>query len=167
MSRAKDKGTAFETDVAKFLSEKLGCEVRRNPLMASLDQGDLMGVEFCGKHFCIECKAEKAYKLSEWMGELEREMPYAETNVGCVVFKRKGFGEANMGRQFVLMDLDILARLLKGRDFANSDVFIEARIKREYDERIDRLMNALHEQTELISWLRKRKEGEDAGRESE
>lgn len=114
MSRSKDKGTAFETAAALYLSTRLGVEVRRNPLMASLDQGDLFGVFFGKKHFCIECKNEKSYKLAEWMKELEREMPYADTDVGCVLFHRKGVGLPNMGKQFVLMDLDMLIRLLKG-----------------------------------------------------
>lgn len=115
MSKAKDKGTAFETAAAKHLSEAFSVEVRRNPLMASLDQGDLFGVFVAGKHFCIECKNEKEYKLAEWMGELEREMPYADTDVGCVIFKRKGVGLDRFGKQFVLMDVDGLVNLLKGK----------------------------------------------------
>lgn len=115
MSKAKDKGTAFETAAARHLSEALSMEVRRNPLMASLDQGDLFGVFVAGKHFCIECKNEKEYKLAEWMGELEREMPYADTNIGCVIFKRKGVGLNSFGKQYVLMDVDGLVNLLKGR----------------------------------------------------
>ena len=56
MSRQKEKGTKFETEAARWLSERLGVEVRRNPLMASLDQGDLFGVFHEGRHFVIECK---------------------------------------------------------------------------------------------------------------
>ena len=116
MSKQKQKGTALETAAARYLSEQLGVDVRRNALMADLDQGDLYGVRAAGKHFCIECKNEKAYKLAEWMKELEREMTYSDTNVGCVLFHRNGVGLQNMGKQFVLMDVDILIRLLKGKE---------------------------------------------------
>lgn len=146
MSRSKDKGTAFETAAARYLSERLHCEVRRNPLMASLDQGDLFGVFVAGKHFCIECKNEKEYKLAEWMGELEREMPYADTDIGCVMFKRKGAGLDNFGKQFVLMDVDMLVNLLEGR-------LADPNISPYYEQRMSIKDEIIHVLTELIGKL--------------
>lgn len=113
MSKQRQKGTAFETAAARHFSEQLGVDVRRNPLMASLDQGDLFGVKARGKHFCVECKNESTYKLAEWMTELEREMTHSDTDVGCVLFHRRGVGLTNMGQQYVLMTLDQLIRLIK------------------------------------------------------
>lgn len=116
MSAQRKKGTALETAAAKYFSEKLGIEVRRNPLMADLDQGDLYGIRAKGKHFCVEVKNCAAYRLSQWMKELEREMQHSDTDIGCVLFHRNGVGIQNTGKQFVLMDVDILIRLLKGEE---------------------------------------------------
>lgn len=113
MSRQKQKGTAFETESAKGLSERLGVEVRRNPLMASLDQGDLHGIYIDGEPFVVECKDHKKYDFAGWQKELDREMECAETDIGCVLFHRNGIGIQRIGEQGVYMNVDILCRLLE------------------------------------------------------
>lgn len=114
MSRQKKKGTAFETAVAEYLAGMLGVEVRRNPLMASLDQGDLYGVFHHGKHFVIECKDYSGkYELAQWLSELQREMECSDTDEGAVVFHRNGVGAKSMGEQGVFMSLETLCRILE------------------------------------------------------
>lgn len=115
MSRQKEKGTKFETEAARWLSERLGVEVRRNPLMASLDQGDLFGVFHDGRHFVIECKDHRRYDFPQWLKELEREMDCSGSDVGCVLFHRNGIGITRMGEQGVFMSLETLCRILEGR----------------------------------------------------
>lgn len=114
MSKQRQKGTALETACARYFSEKLGVDVRRNPLMASLDQGDLFGIKANGKHFVVEVKNCTSYRLAGWMKELEREKECADTDLGCVLFHRRGVGIQNTGKQYVLMDVDTLIELLKG-----------------------------------------------------
>jgi len=114
VSKQKQKGTSFESAAAEWLTERLGTEVRRNVLMAQLDQGDLYGVFIDGKPLVIECKNEREYKLSEWMGELEREMENSDTDVGIVLFHRRGIGLPNMGKQYVLTDLETFTRIMRG-----------------------------------------------------
>lgn len=114
MSRQRQKGTAFENLCAQYLSDELGVEVRRNPLLGALDQGDLSGIVIGGDHFTVECKDYSGkYRLAEWSEELEREMFYCSTDKGCVVFKIAGKGEKSMGEQGVYMKLKHLVALLK------------------------------------------------------
>lgn len=115
MSKQKRKGTAFESMCIRWLTERLGVEVRRNALMGALDQGDLFGIVIGGKHFTVECKDYSGkYRLAEWSEELEREMGYCDTDIGAVVFKMAGAGEKHMEEQGVFMRLKTLCALIDG-----------------------------------------------------
>lgn len=114
MSKQKKKGSEFEKKVAVYISGELGIEVRRNALMAALDQGDLYGVFHHGKHFVIECKDYSGkYELAQWLSELQREMECSDTDEGAVVFHRSGVGAKSMGEQGVFMSLETLCRILE------------------------------------------------------
>ena len=115
MSKQKRKGSDFEKRCAQWLTERLGVEVRRNPLMGALDQGDLFGIVIGGKHFTVECKDYSGkYRLPEWSEELEREMGHCDTDIGTVIFKMAGAGPKHMGDQGVFMRLETLCSLIDG-----------------------------------------------------
>lgn len=112
MSKAKAKGTAFETAVVRYLKETIGGDVERRTLSGSNDRGDVQGVFLGDERVVIECKAHRELKLSEWLKEADREAENDGAAFGIVVAKRRGFGESRMGEQYAVMKLETLARLL-------------------------------------------------------
>lgn len=93
MSRQRQKGTRMETAMARYLG------LDRAPLRGSKDTGDLTGTDWV-----IEVKNHNSYDIAGWMGELEREMANAGSELGCVIFHRRGVDPVNNpGGQFVLM----------------------------------------------------------------
>lgn len=104
----KQKGTAFETAVLRFLSEA-GHKVRRMPPAGGKDVGDLQVDHLLGL-WVLEAKAVKAQDLAKWCNELEVELQNSEAPWGCVVHKRRMRGVA---QSFVTMDLETFSRLLQ------------------------------------------------------
>lgn len=119
MSRQKQKGTGFETAVVRFLREELADErIERRTLGGSGDRGDVAGVTLpTGGRVVIECKAHERQEMARWLREAEAERQNDGALVGCVVSKRRGYGEARMGEQLVTMTLmDFAVALGAGRD---------------------------------------------------
>lgn len=112
MNRSKDKGTAFESQVAEDLREALGPTIERRALSGANDRGDISGVYFMGREVVIECKNHRKMELAEWMDELEAEMGNADAMFGAVVHKRRGCGAANFGETYVSMPLHVYERML-------------------------------------------------------
>lgn len=115
MSKQKRKGTLFEVMVLNFLKLMLPfLDLDRMPLRGSKDEGDIRGFKIHGIRCVIECKNCREYKLSEWAEEAEEEMNNADAGFWFVVFKRRGIGEKNMGKTYVLTDLDNLTAIAAG-----------------------------------------------------
>lgn len=111
---SKRKGTAFESSVANYLAEALQDDrIERRTLQGAKDRGDVAGVRFKGERVVVECKAEKAFKPSEWLREAEAERENDGAGFGVVVAKRRGVGEARTGEQLVLMTLETFAKFLR------------------------------------------------------
>ena len=112
MSRQRSQGTSLETATSAYL-EGLG-DVTREPLHGSRDVGDIHGIYLAGAPVVVECKHYRGrYELSEWTGELEREMRNAGTPYGFVVAKRRGFSlENNPGAQYAITTLETMAAIL-------------------------------------------------------
>ena len=114
-NKGKRKGTAFESQVARFLSERLGKPgIERRALQGANDRGDIAGVVVAGRRVVIECKAEKSLRIPEYLSEAEAERVNDGAWVGVAVCKRRGVGEANAGNQLVCMTLETFARILEG-----------------------------------------------------
>ena len=96
---------AFDTDT-----------IERRVMGGKNDRGDVAGLYWHGKPFVLEVKNRNRVELAAWMGELADECGNADTDMGAVVFHRKGRGAGSMGDQYVLMDLRTLVRLLGGDD---------------------------------------------------
>lgn len=85
MSKAKQKGTATETAVVRFLQEN-GIDARRLPLSGSKDMGDIL---ISGdKTVTVEVKNHRAMNLAEWIDEAIAEKINAGTDLGVVIHKR-------------------------------------------------------------------------------
>ena len=116
MSKNKQKGTAFEVQVADYLSHVLGDDrIERRTLGGANDRGDIAGCSIRGGRVVIECKNCKRAELAQWMDEAEVERGNDDAEFAFVVHKRKGCGAANMGRTYATTDLETLAALMAGR----------------------------------------------------
>ena len=107
MSKSKQKGTAAETAVVKYLKENGFTQVERRALQGSLDKGDISGIE----GLVIEVKDHKKMILSEWMKELEVEIDNANAKSGVVIHKRRGKGD--VGEWYASMPVHNWVELLK------------------------------------------------------
>lgn len=119
MSRQKQKGTAFETRVLDYLRERIGDPegmIHREALRGNADEGDIKGLYIGLKSLILECKNHKQNRLADWMEQARQEAANAGADYGMVVFHRPGKGGKQMGDQYVLMDLDTLARLAGAQD---------------------------------------------------
>jgi len=109
------KGPWMEARTVEYLNRAFQTDtIERRVMGGANDRGDVAGVYFRGRPFVIEVKNRNRVELAAWMGELEAECGNADTDMGAVVFHRKGKGASSMGDQYVLMDLRTLARLLGG-----------------------------------------------------
>lgn len=111
---SKRKGSAFEKSVADYLRETLGNDaIERRALAGTADRGDIAGVTFRGRRVVVECKAEKALRVADYLREAETERRNDGAEFGVVVSKRRGVGEARTGEQLVLMTLETFCRLMQ------------------------------------------------------
>ena len=110
------KGPLFEKQVVEYLRETFGDSIERRVLGGANDRGDVAGVYFHGQPFVVEIKNRARTELAAWMDELADECGNADTDLGVVVFHRKGKGAQSMGDQYVIMDLRTLCRLLGADD---------------------------------------------------
>lgn len=111
MSRQKDKGTAHERAVARYLRDALGDErIDRMPLHGAKDEGDIAGVRCKTRRVVIECKNCKELRKAEWLDEAQIEKGNADALVGAVCYKAAGKGSPEHQRVIVTMR-DLMAML--------------------------------------------------------
>lgn len=115
MSREREKGTRFETQVAGYLNAALETDqFHRLAMGGANDRGDVWGLTSHGRPVVIECKSCRRAELAEWLGEAEVERGNADALAGVVVHKRRGVGEAHMGETYVTMTLADLVAICTG-----------------------------------------------------
>lgn len=107
MSKSKQKGTAAETAVVKYLKENGFPYAERRALHGTLDKGDITG---CGP-IVFEVKNHKAMDLAGWVAELKAEIANAEAMTGAVVAKKRG--TTFPGDWYAIMPFGLLVKLLK------------------------------------------------------
>jgi hypothetical protein len=118
---AKQAGTKFESDVVRYLRERLGDDrIERRAKSGAKDRGDIAGVRTAlGERVVIECKDVARLNLSGWVDEADIERGNDDAAVGMVAHKRRGYGPAQMGGTYVTMTLDDFAALLAGTNHTN------------------------------------------------
>lgn len=115
MSKEKAKGSLFEVMVLNYLKKMLPfMDLDRMPPKGNKDEGDIRGFRIRGLRCVLECKNHRRMELAEWCEEAEDEMNNANAEFWFVVFKRRGCGEKNMGKTYVLTDLENLAAIAAG-----------------------------------------------------
>jgi len=110
------KGPEFEKWVVERLRKAFGPSIERRVMGGANDRGDVAGLFWHGRPVVIEAKNVTKLRPKQWFEELADECGNADTDMGAVVFHRKGRGAGSMGDQYVLMDLRTLVRLLGGDD---------------------------------------------------
>jgi hypothetical protein len=107
VSKAKQKGTAAETAVVRYLQENGFTYAERRALHGTLDKGDITG---CGP-VVFEVKDHKTITLAAWLKELHEEVANAKANTGAVIAKRRG--TMDVGEWYAVMPVSSLVKLLK------------------------------------------------------
>lgn len=116
MSKAKQKGTAFESAIVEYLKDKL-CDdtIERRALNGTCDRGDISGVTFCGLRMVLECKNENRMRLADYVQEAETEAKNDGAFYYAVIHKKRGTGISTLhtiGQQYVTMPLHMLKTMI-------------------------------------------------------
>lgn len=107
MSKAKDKGTKFETLIKNYFCEQnFDCE--RQAQSGKNDIGDL---KIWLVDAVFELKNYAQFHLPQWIRETETERKKANRKYGFTIFKKRGTQKPE--EQYVLMTVGQLSQLLK------------------------------------------------------
>ena len=90
---AKKAGTAYETEMAKYLSVQLGVLVERRVKTGSKDPGDLKGITFKAQPVAAECKnpgKNSPLEISQWWKEVQKEQENIGGIAGVLFVKQYG-----------------------------------------------------------------------------
>ena len=119
MSKESRKGNAFAEIIARYSSVRLGDgRIERRVLHGTKDRGDIAGLLHRGRRVVMEVKCCKEMRLAKWSDETEIERLNDDAEYGVIAVKRRGCGLKNIGKTYVVMDLDtFLAMLAGGREF--------------------------------------------------
>jgi hypothetical protein len=112
VSRSRQRGTAWETAIVRYLEAAGWAYAERRALRGNHDRGDIAGIP----GVVIEAKNAKKTELAAWWTEVISETSPGE--VGVVWFKRRGRASAADG--YVLMDGHTFTRLLTAAGYGGN-----------------------------------------------
>ena len=122
MSKSKDKGSQFESQVVAYMRRVLGGCIERRVQAGRNDRGDVSGVFLHGRRCVIECKNHARMELAAWLDEAEAERGNDDAGYAVVVHKRRGCGEKGMGGTYVTMDLRTFCAIVaNGPEYLEED----------------------------------------------
>lgn len=104
---SKQRGTAFESALVRWLQANGHPYAERRTLAGSNDRGDIAGIP----GVVLEAKACKTFDLAGWCRELEVEMGNAGADIGAVVVKRRG--TTDPGQAYAILPLHVFNRLIQ------------------------------------------------------
>jgi hypothetical protein len=107
VSKSKQKGTAAETAVVRWLQDRGYRNVERRSLSGVNDRGDIAGIP----GVVIEVKNHQRMALPEWLAELDVEMKNDKAKTGVVIHKRKG--TTDVGEWYATMPVNVWLELIK------------------------------------------------------
>ena len=113
MSRAKQKGTNAESAVVSYLQSRYPfAQIERRALQGSKDRGDITGLP----GIVIEVKADKSYRINEWLKETEQERLNDNAKLGILVVKPKGIGSANTNKWWAIVPFEVMVDLMESKN---------------------------------------------------
>lgn len=104
---AKQKGTAWETSLVRYLRDRGWPLAERRALHGNTDLGDITGIV----GVVVEAKNHKTLNVAAWVTEAETERDHAGAKVGVAWYKRRG--HTDPGKGIVAMSGDTFTDLLK------------------------------------------------------
>lgn len=111
---AKQAGARFERLISDFLRDNLDDRIDRRVKTGAKDCGDIASVrDSHNRRIVIEAKdyGGKVH-LAEWVKEAHTEADNDDAHVGLVIAKRRG--TTDPGKQWAIMEVEDLIKLLKG-----------------------------------------------------
>jgi hypothetical protein len=86
-----------------------------NGVLQELEETSPEGRFTWHRHAIFQCKNQKAFKLSEWIKATKEQAANkgGPNPLGILLVKRKGVGDANMGKTYAVLELDDLIDLMK------------------------------------------------------
>ena len=120
MSKAKQKGTAAETALVRFLQGQGFPGAERRALGgggAGEDLGDITGIPA----LCMEVKNHATYKIPAWIKETEIERINAKADFGILVVKPNKIGMTpdKVGQWWAIMPMQMMMDLLRDAGYGN------------------------------------------------
>jgi len=113
MSRAKQKGTNAESAVVSYLQSRYPfAQIERRALQGSKDRGDITGLP----GIVIEVKADKSYRINEWLKETEQERLNDNAKLGILVVKPKGIGSAHTNKWWAIVPFEVMVDLIENKN---------------------------------------------------
>ncbi|WP_408922363.1 hypothetical protein [Corynebacterium kefirresidentii] len=111
---AKQAGARFERIIADFLRDNLDDRIDRRVKAGAADKGDIANVrDSHNRRIVIEAKDYGGkLNLPQWTKEAHQEADNDDAHVGLVIAKRRG--TTNPGKQWAIMEVEDLIKLLKG-----------------------------------------------------
>lgn len=114
MSKAKQKGTAAETALVRFLQGQGFPGAERRALGGGgvgEDLGDITGIPA----LCMEVKNHATYKIPAWLKETEIERQNAKADFGILVVKpnKVGMTPDKVGQWWGIMPMQMMMDLLR------------------------------------------------------
>jgi len=114
MSKAKQKGTAAETALVRFLQGQGFPLAERRALgggSSGEDLGDITGIP----SLCMEVKNHQTYKIPAWIKETETERINAKADFGILVVKPMGVGMTakSVGQWWGILPMEAMMELLR------------------------------------------------------
>jgi hypothetical protein len=106
VNRSKNKGTAWETEIVRYLIEGGAIHAERRALKGKLDRGDVAGVP----GVVIEAKSLKSIPMAAVLDETLTEMKNADVHIGFAWIKRRG--RTSAARGYALMEGETVRTLL-------------------------------------------------------
>ena len=109
---ARAAGTRFERQIADWLANRLNQPIDRKVRTGAKDRGDLTGLTTAdGRRITAELKNTTRTSLATWWAEAVTE---ATNDGGLPLVIHKRHGIADPAKQWALLDLDTLAKILGG-----------------------------------------------------
>ena len=117
MSKAKQKGTAAESALVKFLEINGFPNAERRAMTGAFDQGDITGIPA----LCMEVKNHATYKIPAWIKETEIERINAKADFGILVVKPTGVGMTpdKVGPWWGIMPMQMMMDLLRDAGYGD------------------------------------------------
>lgn len=110
---AKQAGARFERMAADYLAYHVDDRIDRRVKTGANDKGDIAALRVLQKKVVVECKDYGGVlHPGTWVEEANVERLNDEALLSFVIAKRRG--TTDMGRQFVLMEVDDLIALITG-----------------------------------------------------